>query len=95
MFCAENSWTYKIRQAREHKYVRFRNISSDDPQRDSAQGKLNAVSLMMIRGNGVITEEEEAINEIKSIIKSKRRELLFCRRRVAEFQGLARIWFGI
>ncbi|XP_021830387.1 ent-kaur-16-ene synthase, chloroplastic-like, partial [Prunus avium] len=44
-------------------------------KRDSAEGKLNALSLTMIRGNGVVTEEE-AINEINSIIKSKRGELL-------------------
>ncbi|XP_016652605.1 PREDICTED: ent-kaur-16-ene synthase, chloroplastic-like [Prunus mume] len=44
-------------------------------KRDSAEGKLNALSLTMIHGNGVVTEEE-AINEINSIIKSKRGELL-------------------
>ncbi|VVA26959.1 PREDICTED: ent-kaur-16-ene synthase [Prunus dulcis] len=38
-------------------------------KRDSAEGKLNALSLTMIHGNGVVTEEE-AINEINSIIKS-------------------------
>ncbi|XP_021801200.1 ent-kaur-16-ene synthase, chloroplastic-like [Prunus avium] len=44
-------------------------------KRDSAEGKLNALSLTMIHANGVVTEEE-AINEINSIIKSKRGELL-------------------
>ncbi|KAI5332531.1 hypothetical protein L3X38_022660 [Prunus dulcis] len=38
-------------------------------KRDSAEGKLNALSLTMIHGNGVVTEEE-TINEINSIIKS-------------------------
>ncbi|ONI11839.1 LOW QUALITY PROTEIN: hypothetical protein PRUPE_4G128700 [Prunus persica] len=38
-------------------------------KRDSAEGKLNALSLTMIHGNGVVTEEE-AINEINSIIKN-------------------------
>jgi ent-kaurene synthase len=44
-------------------------------QRESEEGKLNAVSLCMIHGGGVFTEEE-AIKELKSIIGSKRRELL-------------------
>ena len=43
-------------------------------QRESEQGKLNAVTLQMIHGGGVITEEE-AIKELKSITGSKRREL--------------------
>ncbi|GMY33123.1 ent-kaurene synthase, chloroplastic-like isoform X1 [Fagus crenata] len=44
-------------------------------KRESEEGKLNAVSLCMIHGGGVFTEEE-AIKELKSIIGSKRRELL-------------------
>ena len=44
-------------------------------QRESEQGKLNAVTLRVIHSGGVITEEE-AIKELKSIIGSKRRELL-------------------
>ncbi|PQQ05117.1 ent-kaur-16-ene synthase chloroplastic-like [Prunus yedoensis var. nudiflora] len=64
-------------------------------KRDSAEGKLNALSLTMIHGNGVVTEEE-AINEINSIIKSKRGEQL---RLVLQETGsivprVARIWFG-
>ncbi|KAM2009837.1 hypothetical protein ACFX16_004557 [Malus domestica] len=43
-------------------------------KRESAEGKLNAVSLAMIHGNGVT--EEEAIDEMKNVIVSKRRELL-------------------
>uniref|UniRef100_A0A2N9J246 ent-kaurene synthase n=1 Tax=Fagus sylvatica TaxID=28930 RepID=A0A2N9J246_FAGSY len=44
-------------------------------KRESEEGKLNAVSLCIIHGGGVFTEEE-AIKELKSIIGSKRRELL-------------------
>ena len=43
-------------------------------QRESEQGKLNAVTLRVIH-SGVITEEE-AIKELNSIIGRKRRELL-------------------
>ena len=43
-------------------------------QRESEQGKLNAVTLRVIH-SGLITEEE-AMKELKSIIGSKRRELL-------------------
>ncbi|XP_050107761.1 ent-kaur-16-ene synthase, chloroplastic-like isoform X2 [Malus sylvestris] len=43
-------------------------------KRESAEGKLNAVSLAMIHGSGIT--EEEAINEMKNVIVSKRRELL-------------------
>ncbi|CAN6689101.1 unnamed protein product [Malus baccata var. baccata] len=43
-------------------------------KRESAEGKLNAVSLAMIHGSGVT--EEEAISEMKNVIVSKRRELL-------------------
>ncbi|CAL9016458.1 unnamed protein product [Prunus brigantina] len=44
-------------------------------KRESAEGKLNALTLAMIHGNRVVTEEE-TINEMKSVITSKRRELL-------------------
>lgn len=44
-------------------------------QRESEEGKLNAVSLHIIHGNGVITAED-AIEEMKVIIGDKRRELL-------------------
>lgn len=44
-------------------------------QRESKEGKLNAVSLHMIHGTDAITEEE-ADREIKRSIDSKRRELL-------------------
>lgn len=44
-------------------------------ERESKEGKLNAVSLYMIHGKGSITEEE-AVEELKSIIESSRRELL-------------------
>jgi hypothetical protein len=44
-------------------------------QRESDEGKLNAVSLCIIHGDGINTEEE-AIKELKSFIASKRRELL-------------------
>ncbi|XP_070662463.1 ent-kaurene synthase-like 1 [Malus domestica] len=43
-------------------------------KRESAERKLNAVSLAMIHGSGVT--EEEAISEMKNVIVSKRRELL-------------------
>nr|WBW04421.1 terpene synthase [Ficus ischnopoda] len=43
-------------------------------KRESGQGKLNAVSLSLIHGSGLATEEE-TINEMKSFVKSKRREL--------------------
>jgi ent-kaurene synthase len=44
-------------------------------QRESDEGKLNAVSLCIIHGDGINTEEE-AIKELKSFIASRRRELL-------------------
>ncbi|KAG7955138.1 hypothetical protein I3843_11G055600 [Carya illinoinensis] len=44
-------------------------------KRESEEGKLNAVSLCIIHGGGIITEEE-AIKEMKSFIATKRRELL-------------------
>lgn len=44
-------------------------------QREYEEGKLNAVSLSLIHGSGSATEEE-AINELKSFVNSKRRELL-------------------
>jgi ent-kaurene synthase len=44
-------------------------------QRESDEGKLNAVPLCIIHGDGINTEEE-AIKELKSVIASKRRELL-------------------
>jgi hypothetical protein len=44
-------------------------------QREFEEGKLNAVSLFMIHSSGVFTEEEPT-KEMKSIIGSKRRELL-------------------
>ncbi|GLT75771.1 hypothetical protein SLA2020_474700 [Shorea laevis] len=44
-------------------------------KRESDEGKLNAVSLCIIHGDG-INAEEEAIKEMKSFIASKRRELL-------------------
>ncbi|XP_050370645.1 ent-kaurene synthase 5, chloroplastic [Argentina anserina] len=43
-------------------------------KREAAEGKLNAVTLAIIHGNGSVSEED-AINEMKSIITSKRREL--------------------
>lgn len=43
-------------------------------QRESAEGKLNAVTLAMIHGNASATEEE-TFNEMKSVITTKRREL--------------------
>ncbi|XP_065854405.1 ent-kaur-16-ene synthase, chloroplastic isoform X2 [Euphorbia lathyris] len=44
-------------------------------KRESEEGKLNAVSLHMIYGNGAVAEEE-AIEKIKGLIESERRELL-------------------
>ncbi|OVA15215.1 Terpene synthase [Macleaya cordata] len=44
-------------------------------KRESKEGKLNAVSLLMIHGNGVITEEE-AMGKIRGIIDNSRKELL-------------------
>lgn len=44
-------------------------------QRESEQGKLNAVSLGVIHGNDNISEEE-VIKEIESVIEKKKRELL-------------------
>ncbi|XP_015583550.2 ent-kaurene synthase, chloroplastic isoform X1 [Ricinus communis] len=44
-------------------------------QRESKEGKLNAVSLHMIQGNGGVNEEE-AIRKIKVLINSQRSELL-------------------
>lgn len=44
-------------------------------QRESEEGKLNAVSLCMIHGGGDCTKEE-TIKEMKSFIAGKRRELL-------------------
>ncbi|XP_050370641.1 terpene synthase 6, chloroplastic-like isoform X2 [Argentina anserina] len=43
-------------------------------KRESAEGKLNAVTLAMLHGNGSATEEE-TFSEMKSIITIKRREL--------------------
>ncbi|GAU35840.1 hypothetical protein TSUD_56490, partial [Trifolium subterraneum] len=43
--------------------------------RESEQGKLNAVVLHMIHGNGVVTVED-AIDKIKGVIEENRRELL-------------------
>ncbi|KAL6196847.1 hypothetical protein ACLB2K_032460 [Fragaria x ananassa] len=43
-------------------------------QKEAAVGKLNAATLAVIHGNGSVSEEE-VINETKSIITSKRREL--------------------
>ena len=43
-------------------------------QRESAEGKLNAVTLAMLHASGSATEEE-TFNEMKSIITNKRREL--------------------
>lgn len=45
------------------------------PQKESQEGKLNAVSLRMVHSNGVMTEEE-AFKKVISIIDIKRRELL-------------------
>ncbi|XP_024018801.1 ent-kaur-16-ene synthase, chloroplastic isoform X2 [Morus notabilis] len=44
-------------------------------KRESKEGKLNAVSLSLIHGSGSATEEV-TINEMKSIVKSQKRELL-------------------
>ncbi|KAF5477229.1 hypothetical protein F2P56_003892 [Juglans regia] len=44
-------------------------------KRESVEGKLNAVSLCIIHGGGIITEEE-TIKEMMSFIATKRRELL-------------------
>lgn len=44
-------------------------------QRESKEGKLNAVSLRIVHGNGGVTEEA-AIREITHLIDAKRRELL-------------------
>ncbi|KAF6136642.1 hypothetical protein GIB67_016098 [Kingdonia uniflora] len=44
-------------------------------KRESKEGKLNAVSLHMIHGNAVVTEEE-AVKEMTSVIGRSRRELL-------------------
>ncbi|XP_062170077.1 ent-kaurene synthase, chloroplastic-like [Alnus glutinosa] len=44
-------------------------------KRESDEGKLNAVSLCIIHGDGINTEEE-AVKELKSFIASRRRELL-------------------
>ncbi|PRQ30350.1 putative ent-kaurene synthase [Rosa chinensis] len=43
-------------------------------KRESAEGKLNAVTLAMLHGNGSATDEE-TFSEMKSIIAIKRREL--------------------
>lgn len=45
------------------------------PQRESAEGKLNALSLHIVHGNGDVTVEE-AIVKMKGIIEDKKRELL-------------------
>ncbi|XP_021753311.1 ent-kaur-16-ene synthase, chloroplastic-like isoform X1 [Chenopodium quinoa] len=44
-------------------------------QREAEEGKLNAVSLHMLRENGTISKED-AIREIRQTIEDKRRELL-------------------
>lgn len=44
-------------------------------QRESEEGKLNAVSLYMIHSGGASTEEE-AIEHFKGLIDSQRRQLL-------------------
>ncbi|KAJ0042978.1 hypothetical protein Pint_18083 [Pistacia integerrima] len=44
-------------------------------ERESKEGKLNAVSLQIIHSDGVITEEE-AMQKMRSLINSNRRELL-------------------
>ncbi|XP_057546587.1 terpene synthase 6, chloroplastic isoform X2 [Amaranthus tricolor] len=44
-------------------------------QREAEHGKLNAVSLLMLQGNGNVSKED-AILEIKRTVDSKRRELL-------------------
>ncbi|MCH94549.1 ent-kaur-16-ene synthase chloroplastic-like, partial [Trifolium medium] len=44
-------------------------------KRESEQGKLNAVVLHMIHGNGVVTVED-AVDKIKGVIEENRRELL-------------------
>ncbi|KAI5334141.1 hypothetical protein L3X38_024274 [Prunus dulcis] len=44
-------------------------------KRELEQGKLNSVSLAVIHGGGIVTEED-AINEIKSVINRKTKELL-------------------
>ncbi|KAK9266673.1 hypothetical protein L1049_005509 [Liquidambar formosana] len=44
-------------------------------KREAKEGKLNAVLLHMIHGDGAITEEE-AVGEMKAVIDSGRRELL-------------------
>lgn len=44
-------------------------------KRESEEGKLNAVSLHMVHGNGVVTAED-AVNKMKGVIEDKRRELL-------------------
>lgn len=43
-------------------------------KRESKEGKANALALHMIHGNGVTTEEQ-AIREMKGLVKSQRREL--------------------
>ncbi|KAL6196844.1 hypothetical protein ACLB2K_032457 [Fragaria x ananassa] len=43
-------------------------------KRESAEGKLNSVTLAMLHGDGSVTEEE-TFTEMKSILTSKRREL--------------------
>uniref|UniRef100_B9SIL7 Ent-sandaracopimaradiene synthase KSL3, chloroplastic n=1 Tax=Ricinus communis TaxID=3988 RepID=KSL3_RICCO len=50
---------------------------------DGAQGKQNSVSLQVIHGNGIITEEE-AVKEVTRMIEYHRRELL---RMVVETEG--------
>lgn len=44
-------------------------------QRESEDGKLNAVTLGMIHGSGTATEEEST-NEMKGVVRNTRRELL-------------------
>lgn len=44
-------------------------------QRESSEGKLNAVSLHMIHGSDVVTEEE-ATEKLQALISSQRRQLL-------------------
>ncbi|KAK2369179.1 ent-copalyl diphosphate synthase, chloroplastic [Trifolium repens] len=44
-------------------------------KRESEEGKLNAVSLHMLHGNGAVTYED-AIDKLKGVIEDERRELL-------------------
>ena len=44
-------------------------------QKESEEGKLNAVSLYMIHGGGAVTEEE-AVEHFKGLIDGQRRQML-------------------